>query len=269
MKVWEGMLPSFDGTELYVKKEIPEDSRAVAVIVHGICEHQGRYDHVAERLHESGIGTYRFDHRGHGRSQGERGHFSAYTDPLRDTDMVVDAAIGENPGLPVFLIGHSMGGFTVSLYGAAYPNKAIRGIVTSGAMTHDQNGTTNIPDGMDVTIQVPNELGPGICSVPEVVEEYGRDPYNGKVFTVGMVYALRDGVAWFSEAARDFAYPILMLHGEKDPIINVKDTLLFFDKAASTDRQMKIYGGLYHEIFNEYCRDEVIADAVNWILKRV
>ena len=69
----ETMISSFDGTKLYLNRETEAGNRAIAVIVHGLCEHQGRYDYMAKCLHESGIGTYRFDHRGHGRSEGEEG----------------------------------------------------------------------------------------------------------------------------------------------------------------------------------------------------
>ena len=84
------------------------DCRAVAVIVHGLCEHQGRYDYFSGLFHKAGIGTYRFDHRGHGRSEGERTYYTDFNELLDDTNVVVDLAIAENPGVPVFLIGHSM-----------------------------------------------------------------------------------------------------------------------------------------------------------------
>jgi lysophospholipase len=68
------MISSFDGTKLYLNKEVSDGSTCVAVIVHGLCEHQGRYDYLADLFHKSGIDTYRFDHRGHGRSEGENAH---------------------------------------------------------------------------------------------------------------------------------------------------------------------------------------------------
>ena len=68
---------------------------------------------------------------------------------------------------------------------------------------------------------------------------------------------------------KDFAYPVLMMHGEKDGLVSVQDTMDFFATAASKDRQMKIYGGLFHEILNEYCRDEVIADVITWMDYRI
>ncbi len=170
----ESMITSFDGTKLYLKKETAADNKAVIVIVHGLCEHQGRYDYFAEKLHKAGIGTYRFDHRGHGRSEGEETFYSDFNELLDDTNVVVDMAIEENPDIPVFLLGHSMGGFTVSLYGAKYPDKKLRGIITSGALTADNgNLIRGVPGGMDVHTRLTNQLGSGVCSVQEVVEWYG------------------------------------------------------------------------------------------------
>lgn len=266
----ETTISSFDGTKLYLKVEAAPDCRAVAVIVHGLCEHQGRYDYLAGLFHKAGISTYRFDHRGHGRSEGERAHYTDFNELLDDTNAVVDRAFSENPGLPVFLVGHSMGGFTVSLYGVKYPDKGLRGIVTSGALTAgNDNAVLGIPKGQDPHTLLPNNLGAGVCSMKEVVDWYSKDPYNGQSFTAGLCYALGDGLSWFSERIGEFKYPVLMMHGEKDGLVSVKDTYNFFEKAASKDKQMKIYGGLFHEIFNEYCRDEVIGDAIRWITARI
>lgn len=264
------MIASFDGTNLYLNKEMPPQARAVAVIVHGLCEHQGRYDYFADLFHQAGIGTYRFDHRGHGRSEGERTYYQDFNELLDDTNVVVDLAIEENAALPVFLIGHSMGGFTVSLYGVKYRDKKLRGIITSGAVTTDNAGLiTGAPKGLDPHTRLPNELGAGVCSVAEVVDWYAKDPYNTKTFTTGLCYALCEGFDWFSGVAGEFSYPVLMLHGEKDGLVSVQDTYDFFGEVSSKDKQMKIYGGLFHEIFNEYSRDEVIGDVIHWIEARV
>lgn len=266
----EAFIESFDKTKLFLNKEAAESSRAICVIVHGLCEHQGRYDYVAEKMHEAGFGTYRFDHRGHGRSEGERTYYDNFEQMLGDVNTVVDLAIEENPDLPVFLLGHSMGGFAVALYGAKYPDKRLRGIVTSGALTKDNGGLiSGVPKGLDPHAKLPNELGAGVCSVPEVVDWYGKDPYNTKTFTAGLCYALCVGLEWFREAVKEFSYPVLMLHGEKDGLVSVQDTYDFFAAAASADKQMKIYGGLFHEILNEYCRDEVISNALRWMRRRL
>lgn len=264
------MISSFDGTGIFLNREVFQGARAAVVMVHGLCEHQGRYDYMVELLHKAGIATYRFDHRGHGQSEGERTYYGDFNELLDDTNVVVDMAIEENPDIPVFLLGHSMGGFTVSLYGSKYPGKRLAGILTSGALTKDNGGLiTGVPKGMDPHTKLPNELGSGVCSVAEVVDWYGKDPLNTNTFTTGLCYAICDGLDWFAEEVKNFRYPVLMLHGENDGLVSVQDTYDFFKAAASEDKQMKIYGKLYHEIFNEYCRDEVIGDVINWILKRV
>ena len=266
----ERIISSFDGTELYVKTEVAEGCKAIVVIVHGLCEHQGRYDYFAEKLHAAGYGTYRFDHRGHGRSQGENPNYGTFHEILDDTNVIVDLAIGENPGVPVYLLGHSMGGFAVSLYGAKYPDKKLRGIVTSGAAVCDTIGLfAGAPAGLDPNIQLPNELGGGVCSVAEVVDWYGKDPYNRKAYCIGLVYALKEGQAWFSESMKTFAYPVFMTHGEKDGLVGMDDSVIFFRNAASADKTLKIYGNLFHEILNEYCKDDVSADMIQWMDARI
>lgn len=266
----ETMIKSFDGTNLYMKKETTPDNKAVVVIVHGLCEHQGRYDYFAEKLHAADYGTYRFDHRGHGRSQGDVPSYTSYHEILDDTNVIVDMAIAENPDIPVYLLGHSMGGFAVSLYGAKYPDKKLRGIITSGAAVVDTIGLfAGAPDGLDPTTELPNELGSGVCSVQEVVDWYGKDPYNKKTYTVGLVYALKEGQKWFKEAMKDFRYPVFMTHGQNDGLVGMDDSVIFFRNAASQDKQLKIYGNLFHEILNEYCKDQVIADMIAWMDTRL
>ncbi len=267
---------TFDGTRLYLNPEVAADARAVCVIVHGLCEHQGRYDYMAQRLHEAGIGTYRFDHRGHGKSEGECAYLGDFNEILDDTNAIVELAIAENPGLPVFMFGHSMGGFTVALYGVKYPDKPLRGIICNGGLTADKAGFLDaVPNGLDPHVQLPNELGDGVCSVKEVRDWYMRDPLNRMSFAAGIAYAMKDGVKWFTGTPdapgvkSRFAYPCLLTHGEKDGLISYADTVEMFETVASTDKQMKIYGGCFHEVVNEWCRDEVIGDYVSWIENRI
>ena len=242
------------------------DNKAVIVMVHGLCEHSGRYDYVAQRFHEAGIGTYRFDHRGHGKSEGENAYLSDFNELLDDTNVVVDRAIAENPGKSVFLMGHSMGGFTVALYGAKYPSKKLAGVITSGALvSQEKNLFAAVPGDLDPHLQLPNELGDGVCSVEEVRDWYGKDPLNRSSFAAGLVYACLEGLAWFEGKVGEFAYPVLITHGENDGLVGVHNAPFLFDHVSSKDKQMKVYGSLFHEILNEYCRDEVIDDYIRWM----
>lgn len=95
-----------------------------------------------------------------------------------------------------------------------------------------------------------------------------KDPLNEQSITIGLTRQLVKGVMWFQEAVTRFRYPVLMLHGEKDALVNMEDTSWFFKNVSSEDKQMKIYGHLYHEIFNEYCKEEVVGDVIRWIEAR-
>ena len=109
----------------------------------------------------------------------------------------------------------------------------------------------------------------GVCSVAEVVDWYGKDPYNKKTYTIGLVYALKAGQKWFSESMKTFSYPVFITHGEKDGLVGMDDSVIFFKNAISTDKTLKVYGNLFHEILNEYCKDDVIADMIQWMDARI
>ena len=265
----EKMIDSYDGFHLYARKDTSENAKAVAVVVHGLCEHQGRYNYLTEKLNEHNFSVYRFDHRGHGKSDGERAYLKDFNCLTDDTNFIVDLTKKENPKLPVFLIGHSMGGFTVACYGAKYPGK-VNGLVLSGALTNDVAGAfKQIPDGLDPHKTFPNELTDNICRDPKVCKAYADDPLRCHVITAGLIYAMQDGVRWLGENAGEFKDPALLMHGECDKIVSYKDSCKFFTMIGSQDKQLKIYGKCYHEIMNEYCRDEVIGDVIRWIENRI
>ncbi len=257
---------TFDGVELYGKANTVSEPRAAVVIVHGLCEHQGRYDYLTARLNAQGYSVYRFDHRGHGRSGGQKVYYASYDEIARDTDVVVDHVIAENPELPLFIIGHSMGGYGAALYGTMFPGKA-DGYVLSGAWTRDAKGlgTEAVASKGDDLDYIPNALGDGVCSDPAVVQAYADDPYVKKEISLGLFRNLHTGHAWMKENALRFVDPVMILHGGADGLVDPKDSLQFFDEIATEDKSLCIYAGLYHEIFNEYDKDVVIEDALDWL----
>ncbi|MGI6230490.1 MAG: lysophospholipase [Tractidigestivibacter sp.] len=262
---------TFDGINLYGKTDAVAKPRAAVVIVHGLCEHQGRYDYLTMRLNAQGYSVYRFDHRGHGKSEGTKVYYSAYDEIAKDTDVVVDRALSENPDIPVFMLGHSMGGYGAALYGHLHPKK-VAGYVLSGAWTRDngklgQNVIEQCKD-MDDLDYVPNQLGDGVCSDPSVGERYMADPLVMKQMSVGLFRALHNGHVFMRENPQLFVDPVLILHGGADGLVSPKDSLELFDTIASKDKSLRIYSGLMHEIFNEYDKDAVIADALAWLNAR-
>lgn len=118
-KACEEMVAVNGTIELFTKINAVDAPKAVIVIVHGICEHSGRYEHVASHFNRGGFSVYRFDNRGHGRSGGDKGYLDDFQLYIDDADTIVEKAIKENPGIPVFMLGHSMGGFITACFGAA------------------------------------------------------------------------------------------------------------------------------------------------------
>lgn len=266
MATTEYTFETFDGIELYGKTDALDNPRAVVVLVHGLCEHQGRYDYLTMRLNAQGYSVYRFDHRGHGRSQGQKVFYSNFEEIARDVDTVVERAINENPYSPIFVIGHSMGGYAATLHGTKYAGK-VDGYVLSGAWTRDNKGltaaamTAEAPDDF----YLPNELGDGVCSDPAVGAAYEADPYVMKEMSLGLLRTVNAGQKWLKENAAEFSDPVIILHGADDGLVDVKDSLELYQEISSTDKSLRVYSGLLHEIFNEYDKDSVIEDALDWL----
>ncbi|WP_338551901.1 lysophospholipase [Paenibacillus sp. KS-LC4] len=269
MSIIETTITSFDGTKLYFSKNKVSDAKAAVVIVHGLCEHAGRYDYVTEKLNKRGFNVYRFDHRGHARSEGPRTLYNDFHHMIDDINVIVEAALQESGDIPLFVIGHSMGGFASSSFGTKYPGK-VKGIVLSGALTRYHTKVAGeLPLALPLGTYFPNELGSGVCSDPEVVSAYANDPLVEKQISVDLFNCLGDGVEWLKQHAEKFVDPVLVLHGANDGLVSEQDSRDFYGDIASTDKTLKIYAHLMHEIFNEPSRDEVIEEAIAWLEQRI
>ncbi|MCQ4087880.1 lysophospholipase [Saccharibacillus sp. JS10] len=269
MTLIESTLKSFDGTQLYFSQNKVEHPKASVVIVHGLAEHATRYDYVTEKLNQRGISVYRFDHRGHARSEGKRVFYSDFNELVDDVNAVVEAALQDSGDTPLYIIGHSMGGFASSAFGTKYPGK-VKGIVLSGALTrYNTKVAGELPMQLPAGTYFPNELGSGVCSDPEVVAAYNSDPLVEKEISVELFNSLGSGIEWLKTHAKQFVDPVLLLHGANDGLVSEKDSRDFYGDIASTDKTLKIYAHLMHEIFNEPTRDEVIEEAIAWIEKRL
>jgi len=257
-------LKAYDGINLHGRIDAPESPKAVCVVVHGLAEHYGRYDYLAEKLVADGFAVVRFDHRGHGRSEGKPVYYADRTEIVKDTDVFVELAKAEFPGLPLFMLGHSMGGFGTASYGTTFPGK-IDYYVVSGALTRNMLGSPDFDASISDDVYVPNALGDGVCSDPAVGAAYMSDPLVGKEISVKIFRVLQDGTIWLADNAKAFVDPVLILHGANDGLVSPKDSLRFYDEIGSTDKSLRIYAGLMHEVFNEYKKDRVIRDAIEWM----
>ena len=250
--------------------------RAVVVLSHGLGEYARRYDHVAQRFGDAGLVTYALDHRGHGRSGGKRmlvRHISEYT---ADFDTLVRIATREHHGLKCVVLGHSMGGGIVFAYGVERPDNYDMMVLSAPAVAAQEL----VSPLMIVAAKVLGALVPGlpvqeldvaaISRDPAVVQAYNDDPlvYHGKV-PAGVGRALLQVGETMPQRAPALTAPLLVVHGSDDRLIPVDGSRRLVECVGSTDVELKVYPGLYHEVFNEPERDQVLGDVVAWILKRL
>jgi alpha-beta hydrolase superfamily lysophospholipase len=248
----------------------------VVVLSHGLGEYARRYDHVAQRFGEAGLVTYALDHRGHGRSGGKRMLVRDITEYTGDFDTLVGIAKREHPALKCIVLGHSMGGGIVFAYGVERPDNYDL-MVLSGpavaaqdlvhpAMALVAKGLGALVPGLPV-----QELDESLISRdPAVVEAYRTDPlvYHGRV-PAGVGRALLQVGETMPQRAPALTAPLLVVHGSDDGLIPVDGSRRLVDCVGSTDVELKVYPGLYHEVFNEPERDQVLDDVVSWITKRL
>ncbi|MEY8000540.1 lysophospholipase [Clostridium sp. Mt-5] len=271
----EGKIKAFDGIELFYKKSLVEKPKAVLVVVHGLCEHLGRYNYFTEKLNDFGYNVYRFDNRGHGRSGGERGYVDDFQHFFDDADLFVNMAKIENKGIPIFMFGHSMGGFITAGYGMKYQNK-LNGQILSGAAVIDLPSFEAVKNKGDFFDKhpfekVPNALSNLISRDPEVVKAYDEDPLVLKESNIKLLgEAFVKGPIWIENNVKEYKYPCLILHGGNDQIVINEASKWLYKNISSKDKSLKIYPKCYHEILNEKDeKDSIIEDIHNWIKERI
>lgn len=272
----EGYLKIRDDIELFYKKDIIESPKAVILINHGFAEHLGRYDYVVQRLNESGYTVYRYDLRGHGQTKSIKGYIDSYEDFIEDCNEMVELIKSENKDLPIFMLGHSMGGFVTCLYGIKYPDK-LNGQMFSGAAVNTLPSARGIRSNLLELLNVfaknriiKNPVEKDICSVEQIVIDYMNDPLVLKEATVNFyVQFLVKGQKYISENIGNYKYPCFIAHGEKDKIVPKEIGYYLHDNISSKDKEIKIYDNLYHEILNEKEKDEVLGDMIMWLDRRI
>jgi alpha-beta hydrolase superfamily lysophospholipase len=243
------------------------EPRVLVLIAHGYGEHIGRYDHVARALVEHGAVVVGPDHLGHGRSEGERVLIEDVDDLVSDLHGVAIRAQELHPGLPVVLIGHSMGGIVATLYAQRHGSE-LAALVLSGPVIGGNPGFQALL-GMDPLPEVP--VDPSILSRdPSVGEAYMADPlvYHGgfKRETLQALFGAVDAIA-AGPGLGDL--PTLWMHGELDALAPLDVTRPAIERIRGTQLEERVYEGARHEIFNEINKDDVIAEVTSFLDRAV
>lgn len=254
---------STNGATIFEQWWRPEgEPRAVVAICHGYAEHSGRYAQVAADLNARGYVVEALDLRGHGRSSGERVAIDHYDEYLDDLDGFLGRVRGRNPGKKLFLLGHSMGGGAVTNYVIARRH-GLNGLILSGAGMLGPRPQPNPNQPAAAPAPLPANA---ISRDPAVVAAYENDPlvYRG-LRNPKMTDASRPAYERVQARMGEIDLPLLIMHGTGDLLVPYQGSEILMERAASKDKTLKLYAGLYHEILNEPERDLVVADVIAWL----
>ncbi len=272
----EDFFEGVGGVRLYLQWWLPDGPpRAVVVIAHGAGEHSGRYAHVAARLVDEGYAVYALDHRGHGRSEGSRAVIDSIDAAVEDLDRVILRAGSEQPGVPLFLLGHSMGGTISVRYAIAHQDR-LTGLILSAPLAALEAASPVTRLIAKLLSAVAPSLGlfavePALVSRdPEVVEAYETDPLvHHDRLPARTITELADAVDSFPAVAGAITVPTLIMYGSGDRLVPPAGSMMLNDTITAADKTLKTYDGLYHEILNEPEQDAVMDDMCSWLRARV
>ncbi|CAM5565421.1 Alpha/beta hydrolase OS=Streptomyces tendae OX=1932 GN=GUR47_02890 PE=4 SV=1 [Streptomyces tendae] len=237
--------------------------RHVALLVHGYGEHTGRYAEVAGVLTGHGAAVYAPDHTGHGRSDGERVVVEDFEDVVTDVHAVAGLARAAHPGLPVVMIGHSMGGLIASRYAQRHPGE-LTALVLSGPVI----GDWELPRRLLALEEIPDTpISPASLSRdPAVGAAYAADPlvWHGpmKRPTLQAFVRTLETVAEGGDVGR---LPLLWVHGDDDRLVPLPGSRVGVESLNGGGLTERIYPGARHEVFNETNRAEVFADLTRFL----
>jgi alpha-beta hydrolase superfamily lysophospholipase len=239
------------------------DPSHLVLLAHGYGEHVGRYEHVAAALVANGAAVYAVDHVGHGKSEGERVLIADFERVVDDLHEVDGRARAEHPGLPVVLLGHSMGGLIAARYAQRYGD-SLSALVLSGPLVGEWGAAgallalPELPDDpLDITT---------LSRDPAVGAAYAEDPlvWHGP-FKRTTLEAIERGLAAVRSGPALGSLPVLWAHGEADPLVPVDGSRSGVEQLSGGRHVERLYPGARHEVFNETNADEVLADVTSFI----
>ncbi|MGW1958001.1 alpha/beta hydrolase [Streptomyces sp. NPDC001920] len=237
--------------------------RYVALVVHGYAEHAGRYAEVAEALVAHGAAVFGPDHMGHGRSSGERALIEDFEEVVADANACLELARTAHPGLPVVVVGHSMGGLVASRL-AQLHGDGLGALVLSGPVI----GDWELPRRLLALDEIPGTpISPAALSRdPGVGAAYAADPlvWHGPMKRP-TVEAFARMLETVSEGGDIGPVPLLWLHGDDDRLVPLAGSRVGVEQLRGEELTEHVYPGARHEVFHETNRAEVRADLVRFL----
>jgi acylglycerol lipase len=269
----QGNFKAADGLSLFEQWWRPETGpKAAVAIVHGLAEHSSRYAHVAEHLARGGYAVDTFDLRGHGRSEGRRAFIRSFDEFLADLDLFLARVRSRHRRTPVFLLGHSMGGGITPLFVITRKPDISGLILSAGALKISDDISPLLIRMSGIVGRILPKLptikldSSAISRDPEVVKHYDNDPLNYRGGTPARTGAeIVRATRRIQAQMEAITLPLLILHGTADRLTDIEGSKQLYARAASSDKTLKLYDGLYHEILNEPEKARVLEDIVQWL----
>ena len=267
--------PTPDGRALFRRAWLPPEPERVTLLVHGYAEHSGRYEGLGRWLAARGSAVHAYDQRGHGHSDGPRGHVRRFADLLDDVERCLELARREHGDLPVFVVGHSMGGLVVASW-AVERDPEVTGVATSGAairLSAMPSRTQRLVLGALRRVLpragTTRAIEPDALSRdPEVGRAYVADPLVFQRMSFSLATEFVDAASRVEQGASEVSVPMLLMHGEDDPLCPAEGSRAFRSGLRTEGSELRIYPRLRHEIFNEPEREGVFADLLAWMRSR-
>jgi alpha-beta hydrolase superfamily lysophospholipase len=263
-----------DGLSLFAQSWTVESPKAVLGIIHGMGEHSSRYAHMAKAMNAAGISVVAYDHRGHGKSGGKKGHMDSIDQLLDGVDQLLGEMTKLAPGAPQFLFGHSMGG-NVLLNHALRRRPNIKGIIASGAYLRlafappaIQVALAKLVKGVLPALGQPTNLdATAISRDRNVVDAYLKDPLVHGRITPAFFVEIDAASKYAMDHTGELKLPLLIYHGSADRLTS-HDASEEFARKVKGDVTWKSWSGLYHECHNEPEQAEVFKLITDWVLAR-
>lgn len=277
MKHIEGNFEGVRNANIYYQAWLPDGKlKAVLLVVHGLGEHSGRYMNVVDRFVPIGYAVYGFDHIGHGKSDGEREIIERFDDFTDTLEIFYRLVVEWQPGVPIFILGHSLGGEIVTYYLLDHQEE-FKGAIISAPAVKLGEGISPLTISVG---KVLSKIAPGMGLIaldtsvlsrdPEVVEAYVNDPlvFHAKT-PARMAAEMLSAMMRITAEANRITTPMILVQGAEDLIVHPSGAQMLYDKASSADKTIKIYDGMYHEVFNEPDRERVLKDVENWLERKL
>ena len=273
-----GTFAGAGGLPLYYQAWMPPDGqpkKAVLINLHGLGDHSGLYPTLASHFPAQGIALYAYDMRGNGRSPGQRAYLRAWDEYRDDLRAFLDQVRKWEVGVPLFLLGNSLGGLVVLDYALHYP-AGLRGVIAAAPPL----GEVGVPPILMALGRIMSRIWPrfslkvgmdlsGLARDPAVVNTVLADPLFHRRGTARLSTEVTAAIRRVQTRAASLSVPLLLLHGSADRMVPPEGSRRFFSRVHQTDRELREYPGAYHGLFADIGHEQVLEDVERWLGSRI